>query len=105
MITEEIKVILSVANLLEIYEYCEKQENTTYLLELTKEQVLELFTLKRFFQDQLGVHYFNSGWNQLQDKGFINDIIQYAKNHWYDYNIEQYFKRVRKYLPKDYSNN
>ena len=96
MITEEIKVILSVANLLEIYEYCEKQENTTYLLELTKEQVLELL---------LGVHYFNSGWNQLQDKVFINDIIQYVKNHWYDYNIEQYFKSVRKYLPKDYSNN
>jgi len=72
-----------------------------YSLKLTEEQVLSLFALKRFFQDQLGVHY-DSGWHNLQCSQFIDDIIICSRSYWKGYNIEEYLARIKSYLPKDF---
>ena len=100
MLTEEIETILEVAGIKWIYEL----DKRIYNLELTEEQLIDLFNIKRFFQDQLGVHYNNSSWNQLQDKDFINDIINYVVWYWRYFGIEKYLERIKNYPPHDFLN-
>ena len=100
MLNEEIETILEVAGIKWIYEFDERK----YFLELTEEQLIKLFNIKRFFQDQLGVHYNTSSWNQLQDEGFIDDVINYTTWYWNDDGIKEYIERINKYPPHDFRN-
>lgn len=75
-------------------------------LTFTKDQIRELFTFKKWMQDQLGIHWGHSTWHTLQDKDFLQDIINYAVGYWKQSKtperIKEYFETDRKNLPRDY---
>ncbi|MHA1420257.1 MAG: hypothetical protein ACTSPO_15185 [Candidatus Heimdallarchaeaceae archaeon] len=60
----------------------EKNKQDKYYLEFTKEQILELYKFKQYMQGQCGVHYDNSSYSDLQDKGFLQDIINFSRWYW-----------------------
>ena len=75
-----------------------------YLLVFTKKQINQLFALKRYLQDHQGIHYLDSGYNQLQDKEFLQDVINGVCWHWQEYDkqkIERVLSNEVILLPKD----
>lgn len=81
----------------------EKEEHIH--LKITKDQAIQLYKLKRFFQESQGVHYFDSTYQQINARAFLQDVINYACWYWGMWDemcIETIFARFKDILPSDW---